>query len=192
MKILMTITGLVLLASNAAAQVTQSDFDNALSCCWTGSPYAACTTQAACASGAAACEAPVFYYLEPAFNKRWHSGLSTNVASFSCGGMSARGEESDANRLFAPPGPLPTGDGETLKVSEPVASSLRTATQVMKLQSRGASKEEIVSAVGNDADISIDAAGNGMRVITIRGDGADDIVLRFDGEGKLQHGGEKE
>jgi hypothetical protein len=190
--LLVSVGVLLTVSTGKAGPVTQSELDNAVSCCWTASPSYACTTAASCAYGYPACEAAVFYYLDQAFNKRYHSASAKYVGSLTCNTMAGRGESDDAIRLFVPPAPVQTDDGETFEVSPAAANSLRAATQVMELQRRGASTEELESAAGDDIDVSIEEGDKGERVVTIHSEGNDDIVLHFDSDGEIKSEGVEE
>jgi len=161
----------------AEAVTTQDDFDKAVACCWMSSSDVTsfCWTPDACRRGQEYCGSQIF----AAFDNTDTEGY------LRCSAMTGRGADADAPRLFVPPAPMKTSDGETLQVSSAVANSLRAATRVLELQRRGTSSDEIESVAGDEVKISTEESEGGERTVTIHSEGTDDIVLRFDAEGSL-------
>jgi hypothetical protein len=169
---------MLLLTTSASAQ-TQWDLNHAVECCW-AIDNGFCSTPLACATGAQYCKSEEF--LNVGFPKE----------KLECSAMFVRGDNDGAIRLFEAPAPITTSDGQTLEVSSEVASSLRTATKVMQLQSRGASSEELKAVASDDVKVSVEDSEDGGRAITVRGEGTDDIVLRYDANGEMQKGDDAE
>ena len=177
---------MLLLTMPAAAQRTQLDYDRAVTCCWVAddtnyfATYCNPDQRGTCANGAEVCYTETFKL------------LGVPEGKLQCSVMGSRGEDDGAVKLFVAPAPITTSDGRTLEVSSEVASSLRTATKVMQLQSRGAGSEELMLVASDDVKVSVEDSEDGGRAITVRGEGTDDLVLRYDANGEMQKGDDAE
>lgn len=133
-----------------------------------------------CATGAAVCQA-----------WRWGTGESYAIQ---CNSMGARGDEDDVLAgIFKAGQQVSDSGGKLIEIDQATGEMLQVATGISALQRRGAAIGTDVNKAFTEAGIPViesvevqvaDDAATGGTTFTLRGESSNEVVMRFDAEGK--------